>query len=132
MIWVGSLLTHLDVPRWNQFLAVWHELLGPDGVLVITTHGEYVAERMKRGHLYGYPEPQVKRLLRAYRHAGFGFLEENPASVDYGISIARPDWVLREVMVHADLRLVLATEMLWDSHQDVFAFVRRDFGVPKP
>jgi len=130
LIWVGSLLTHVDVPQWRQFLDVVHELLAPDGLLVITTHGDYVAERMARGHLYGYPELQVKRLLRAYRHAGFGFLEESPSSVEYGISISRPEWVLRQVMVESDLRLILAAEMLWDNHQDVYAFVRREFSIP--
>ena len=132
LIWVGSLLTHVDVPQWRRFLDVWHDLLARDGLLVITTHGDYVAERMERGHLYGYPELQVKRLLRAYRHAGFGFLEESPSSVEYGITISRPDWVLRQVMVESDLRLVLAVEMLWDNHQDVYAFVRREFSPPEP
>lgn len=132
LIWVGSLLTHVDVPQWRRLLDVWHELLEPNGLLVVTTHGDYVAKRMEAGHLYGYPELQVRRLLRAYDHAGFGFLEESPTSVEYGISISRPDWVLREVKRHSDLRVVLAGETLWDNHQDVFAFVRREFQASKP
>lgn len=124
LIWVGSLLTHVDVPKWRRLIALWVDLLTADGILVITTHGEFVARRMDVGHLYGYPAQQIKRMLRAYEHAGFAFLEESPTSVDYGISVARPDWVLREVMAYKELRSILAAEMLWDTHQDVFAFRR--------
>src|SRR5580693_2657322 len=31
LIWVGSLLTHVDADQWVQFIALWHELLAPDG-----------------------------------------------------------------------------------------------------
>ena len=130
LIWVGSLLTHVDVPQWRHLISLWNDLLMPNGLLVITTHGEYVAERMAAGHLYGYPEAQVRRLVRTYRHASFGFLEESPSSVDYGITISRPHWVVREVLRHADLRLVLASETLWDNHQDVYGFLSRPLHVP--
>jgi SAM-dependent methyltransferase len=132
LIWVGSLLTHVDVPMWDKLVRVWHGLLVPNGMLVITTHGDFAAARMSAGHLYGYPEAQIGRLLRAYEHAGFGFLEESPANVDYGISLSRPEWVLQRVRRHADFHVVLAAEMLWDNHQDVFAFVRTELDVAAP
>jgi SAM-dependent methyltransferase len=47
LIWVGSLFTHVDVPDWDHLLSLFDRLLRPDGVLVITTHGELVAERMR-------------------------------------------------------------------------------------
>lgn len=132
LVFVGSLLTHVDVPMWNRLIGLWHDLLVTNGLLVITTHGEYAAQRMRAGHLYGYPALQVKRLLRAYDHAGFGFLEESPASVDYGITLSKPEWVLRETLGRKDLRVVLVTEQLWDNHQDVFAFVRRELDPVPP
>jgi SAM-dependent methyltransferase len=125
LIWVGSLLTHLDADRWTGFFQLWHELLAPDGLLVVTTHGELVAERMRSGYNYGYPAPSIRRMLRSYEHAGFAFLEAGPEDIDYGISIARPEWVVRRLLIQPDFRLVLFTEALWANHQDVVAAVNR-------
>jgi SAM-dependent methyltransferase len=126
LIWVGSLLTHLDVTQWDVFFGVFRDLLAPGGVLVVTTHGELVAERMRRGHLYGYPAPVVIRALRAYEHTGFAFLPESPDSVEYGLTIARPAWTIARAMRAAsDLRVACYTEALWANHQDVIALVRR-------
>jgi SAM-dependent methyltransferase len=125
LIFVGSLLTHVDVHQWDHLIALWHSLLAPDGLLVVTTHGELVAERMRAGHLYGYPQAAVTRMLRAYAHAGFAFLEEPPANIDYGITLARPDWTLSRLLRHTDFRVVLSGEALWDRHQDVTAVVKR-------
>lgn len=125
LIFVGSLLTHVDVVRWDHLIALWHELLHPDGLLVVTTHGELVAERMRAGHTYGYPPVAVARTVRAYEHAGFAFLEEPPDNLDYGITIARPDWTIQRLLRHADFRLVMYGEAQWHRHQDVVAVVKR-------
>ena len=39
LIWVGSLLTHLDAPRWRDFLECFRRWLRPCGVWVFSTHG---------------------------------------------------------------------------------------------
>jgi SAM-dependent methyltransferase len=121
LIFVGSLLTHIDIDEWEHLIDLWHDLLAPDGLLVVTTHGPLVAERMRLGHLYDYPEPSIKRLLRAYEHTGFGFLEDNPATANYGITLSTPDFVLRQLLRHSDFRAVLCAEYLWSRHQDVVA-----------
>jgi SAM-dependent methyltransferase len=125
LIWVGSLLTHLDADQWVKFIQLWHDILAPDGVLVVTTHGELVAERMRNGSHYGYPATSIRRMLRGYGHAGFSFLEESATEIDYGISIAKPAWVIHRLLTHADFRLVLFSETLWANHQDVAAVVKR-------
>lgn len=125
LIFVGSLLTHVDVQQWDQLIELWHRLLAPDGLLVVTTHGELVAERMRAGHRYGYPAHAVTRLLRTYEHAGFAFLEENAGNIDYGISVSRADWVLSRLLRQPDFRVVLSGEALWACHQDVTAVVKR-------
>jgi SAM-dependent methyltransferase len=125
LIWVGSLLTHLDAHRWVDFIRLWHDLLAPDGVLIVTTHGELVAERMRVGNLYGYPETSIRRTLRSYSHAGFAFLEASTEEIDYGISIAKPEWVIHRLLERPDFRLVLFAEALWANHQDVAAVVKR-------
>jgi SAM-dependent methyltransferase len=125
LIFVGSLLTHVDARQWDRLIALWHRLLTPDGLLVVTTHGELVAERMRAGHHYGYPPHAVRRMLRTYEHSGFAFLEEHPGNLDYGISIARPNWTLSRLLQQPDFRVVLASEALWACHQDVTAVVKR-------
>jgi SAM-dependent methyltransferase len=125
LIWVGSLFTHLDVASWDRFFALFDAILAPGGVLVFTTHGELVAERMRRGHHYGYPPRAIERTLRTFAHTGFAFLEESPTQIDYGITIARPAWVVDRVTRTLDLRLALYTEALWANHQDVVAVVKR-------
>jgi SAM-dependent methyltransferase len=121
LIWVGSLLTHLDVDAWDHFLDLFHRLLAPGGLLVATTHGELVATRMRAGHLYGYPELGVARALRTYDHAGFTFLEEGPTSIEYGITISSPAWVVDRFTRGRDWRVVMYTDALWANHQDVVA-----------
>src|SRR5689334_7802613 len=125
LIWVGSLLTHVDVAAWDRFVALFDALLAPGGVLVATTHGELVAERMRQGHHYGYPSRAVERTLRTYDHAGFAFLEQSPTEIDYGITVARPAWVVDRLTRTTDQRVVLCSEALWANHQDVVALVKR-------
>lgn len=132
LIFVGSLLTHVDVRHWDHLIALWHDLLNPDGLLVVTTHGELVAERMRAGHNYGYPPAAVTRTLRAYEHAGFAFLEEPPDNIDYGITLARADWTIRRLLQHPDFRVVMYGEALWHRHQDVVAVVNRPLRSPSP
>lgn len=131
LIWVGSLLTHLDVPRWPVFLDLLHELLAPGGLLVLTTHGELVAERIRLGELYGYPEAAAKQLLTDYEERGFGYMAV-PGGVDYGFSVSKPQWVTERLLRHDDLRLVAYTEALWANHQDVVAVVRRPVDPAAP
>jgi SAM-dependent methyltransferase len=132
LIFVGSLLTHVDVAQWDRLIALWHTLLRPEGLLVMTTHGELVAARMRAGHLYGYPAQSITGLLRAFEHARFAFLEESPDNIDYGITLAKPDWTLARVGRHADLEVVLYSAALWHNHQDVVAVLRHAFEIPPP
>ncbi len=124
LIFVGSLLTHVDADAWERLIGLWHTLLKPDGLLVVTTHGDFVAQRMRAGHQYGYPGLSIKRLLRTYEHSRFGFLEESPESIDYGITLAKPDWTIARLTNHGDFRVVLYSDALWDRHQDVAAVVK--------
>jgi len=125
LIWVGSLLTHLDTDQWVNFIQLWHGVLMPGGLLVVTTHGELVAERMRDGHFYGYPAPSITRMLRSFDRSGFAFLEASTDESDYGITISKPEWVIKRLLTHSDFRLVLVTEALWANHQDVVAVVKR-------
>ena len=47
LIWCGSLFTHLPPERWEGFLALFERALAPEGLLVFTTHGRRIAERIR-------------------------------------------------------------------------------------
>lgn len=70
LIFVGSLFTHLDAPRWPEFLQLFHDLLAPQGLLVFTSHGPFVAYRMSTGNHYDFTEHRATP-TRLPRHLPF-------------------------------------------------------------
>jgi SAM-dependent methyltransferase len=106
VIWVGSLLTHLDRPLWRRFLDFLTEHLAADGLLVFTTCGRYVAHR----------EQAVTAAAKAFARTGFGYYE--PArSPGYGTAYASPEWVTRLLAEYPN-RLIAYWERGWNDHQD--------------
>jgi len=86
LIFVGSLFTHLDAPRWPEFLKLFHDLLAPDGLLVFTMHGPYVAYRMSAGIDYGYGQQpttvvRLRGKLPLTRPAGDKAPPQSPATM---------------------------------------------------
>jgi SAM-dependent methyltransferase len=130
LIWSGSLLTHLDSPRWKAFLTLFESLLDPDGLLIFTTHGPYVAERLRTGGFkgnLGLSDPLRETLLGGYDRSGFGYVDWEPGR-GYGISLATPDWIRNELESFAGLRLLALTERGWGARglQDAVACVKND------
>lgn len=123
LIWVGSLLTHVDRRRWSSFLDRFHSWLVPRGLLVFTTHGRYVAYRMEQGIDYGLQPGQRAELLAAFARDGFAY-QDYPGSHGYGIALATPAFVTRLLLGGPDARLVAYGERSWDDHQDVVACQR--------
>lgn len=94
LIWVGSLVTHLPAARWHELLALFERSLAPGGVLVLTTAGRTVAERIRGGlDRPGLTPEAVVGLLEDYDRDGFGY-RDYPLSPGYGISLASMTWVL--------------------------------------
>lgn len=126
LIWCGSLLTHLDIERWPAFMSLFHAHLRPGGVLVFTTHGDHVIERIRRGISNYELEPAaIENLLRGHAESGFGFAHYPRSEGYYGISLARPDRVEEQISAFPDLRLVAHLPHGWDDHQDVFGCQRQ-------
>ena len=129
LIWVGSLLTHLDARQWPGFLNLFRNCLGPDGLLIFSTHGREAYRRMVTGSFdYGVPYWRRTSILHGYERIGFGYADYLNYQ-GYGISLSAASWVVKQLNEIDELRLVNVSERSWDTHHDVFACVR-DPGWP--
>jgi SAM-dependent methyltransferase len=132
LIWCGTLLTNIDAFQTARLLDFFDARLNSDGVLVFTSHGPFVAERIRAGACdYGLSAEIGATVLEQYDNEGFGY-GDYPEEVrrrlslnKYGISIAKPSWVLSQIESRRGLRIVNYTEKAWDDHQDCVACVKR-------
>jgi SAM-dependent methyltransferase len=121
LIWCGSLLTHLDEDRWPHFLEFFASHLTENGLLVFTTHGRYVAERLReRVHPFKLDESQVARLLTDYEKAGFGYVPLSETAIA-GITVSLPSWVCTHLESMRGLGLVGYFEALWGARRNWWA-----------
>ncbi len=122
LIWCGSLITHLNASGIRDLLRFFARHLSPGGLLVFTTHGDRVVQRMlNREFDYGITRDATLTLIDSYRANGFGFADY-PAESGYGVSLTAPEWVRKETETLA-LKEVYFREHGWDDHQDVYGFV---------
>lgn len=121
LIWVGSLLTHLPEHQTRQFLDFAARHMGPDSRLVVTSHGEYVADRLRSWN-YGLGEQAARGLITQYLTHGYGYRGYD-GSPDYGISLAARVWYETQ-LAGSCLRLQSYQERGWDQHQDVLVIRR--------
>ena len=122
LIWVGSLITHINSIAFLDMLDALYSVLEDEGILVFTTHGRYSLERLDK---YGIPGLHKNQVIKSLRKFGY-FFADYPYSKDYGISICLPEHVLSETNKISGNKLKLLTYKYkgWDNHQDVYAFQR--------
>lgn len=137
LIWVGSLLTHLNEKACIDFLDLFRANLAPNGLLVFTLHGREAERRMRQGvSTYGLDPAGLADLLDQYSDKDFAFRSNRGDQAalgidsDYGISMTTPCWVFDQVRRMRDLKLVSYTERGWDDHQDVISLVRESNPAP--
>lgn len=126
LIWVGSLLTHLDSDQWRPLLTKLGSCLRDGGVLVFTTHGDHVYRGMKgleefNGH--GLPYWRITQVLYRYERAGFGYADYMGTN-GYGISLSAPSWVMSAISQQPELRCVSFAGRSWHGLQDVYGCVK--------
>lgn len=118
LIWVGSLLTHLNLQAWRDFMRFFADHLNPGGLLVMSFHGPDMIRRMRGGRTYELSTGSVESILRQYEEREFGY-ENYPNSGEYGISVASPAFIRNLVAGYPDLRWISYAEHAWDNHHDV-------------
>lgn len=124
LIWCGSLVTHLNEEGITALLRLFRRHLAPGGLMIFTTHGDFVARRIPtRDFDYGMAPEQIERIGDNYPKTGYGF-EDYPGEKDYGVSLTSPDWIRGRIAEVGGLREVFFKERGWDDHQDVFGFGR--------
>jgi SAM-dependent methyltransferase len=126
VIWSGSLVTHLDLHGWAAYFDLLARALTAGGVAVFSTHGKFVADRMRSdnpAYDYGLSARQRDLLLQSYDDSGFGYQDYKPDSM-YGISLSQPSWVLRQ-LEPTRLRVAHLHEQGWGAHQDLIGLSTR-------
>jgi len=88
LIWCGSLLTHLDKKYWRDFLQFFCEHLYKNGILIFSTHGNFVIEKFSLVKVdLGIDEIIKKKLLEQYDQPGFSYGDYS-GHLNYGISLS--------------------------------------------
>lgn len=124
LIWCGSLVTHLNQNGIVALFQLFRRHLRKGGLLVFTTHGDFVAQRLPtRDFDYGIAEEAIEKLPLDYLKTWFAFADY-PDEIDYGVSLTSPEWIRARIAETGNLKEVFFQERGWDDHQDVFGFVR--------
>lgn len=124
LIWCGSLFTHLNKDLWSSFFKFFYDHLAEKGILIFTTHGRYVANRMINKECdYGLLKEKIPAIFDSYIKTGFGY-DNYHNNNEYGISISSFPWVYAELEKFKDFRIILFSEKSWDNHQDVTACIK--------
>ncbi|MGB3812942.1 MAG: class I SAM-dependent methyltransferase [Shinella sp.] len=120
LIWVGSLFTHLPKAEMKRVLTYLGAHLTKGGLLVFTTHGDLVANRLaSRSRDYGLVEETIDPVLQDYQTDGYGFASY-PKLPGYGISVSKTSCVMALIEA-AEMTPILYKDRGWAAHQDVFA-----------
>ncbi len=123
LIWVGSLATHLPEDSLVALLGRLNSLLSSNGLLVVTMHGSYVADRIARAEkTYGLDPDGRMSLISAYQNNGYGF-SAYPKQQSYGIAVCTAS-KLMSLLESARIHPILYQERGWARHQDCVAGVK--------
>lgn len=120
LIWVGSLLTHVDIPDWYRFVDLWQRSLNPGGILLFTYASTYVRYLARGGEFANLDQAALARALQAFDESGFGYLPYTPGA-GFGQTFASEAWVAQFMSRYPALRGVLHFERGWGARQNVVA-----------
>ena len=123
LIWCGTLMTNFAAPQTLALLDLFARSAVSGALIVFTTHGESVLERIQAGANYNLTPAEVRTLTRTYEQAGYGYTDY-AWETGYGISVISQSWMQDRIARDPSLREVHFAERDWDRHQDVFGVVK--------
>ena len=88
VIWVGSLFTHVDQRRTDEWMKFLCECLGDNGVLMATFHGRWSIEVQRTHGLID--RDRWRRILRDFERTGYGYADYGACSAGRGRSSILP------------------------------------------
>lgn len=122
LIWLGSILTHMDRTGWRSLIDSLIKHVSFDGVLCFSFAGRRVYEMLEGGNRWGISDEQEPAALEAisdYESSGFGFLQQRESQGQaWGRSIVNPEWVLRFCFERGG-KVVLFSEQAYARRQDI-------------
>jgi SAM-dependent methyltransferase len=121
LVWCGSLVTHLSPSRTLALVDLFARSCRRGGLVVFTTHGEYIAEMVRAGDGYRLDPGDVPVVLDDYERTGYGYANY-PWEQEYGVSLISPQWIRTHVDGRSRLEQVWHAERGWGGGHDVFAF----------
>ena len=120
LIWVGSLLTHVDIADWYRFVDLWQRSLNPGGVLIFTYASTYVRYLARGGEFGNLDQALLARATQAFDESGFGYMPYAPGG-GFGQTFVSERWVANFMSRYPALRGVLHFERGWGARQNVVA-----------
>jgi SAM-dependent methyltransferase len=124
LIWVGSLITHLEAKVILDFLNFCYQHLSPQGIVIFTTVGQGLIEKIKISpELFLLRPEDGLSLSRDFAHHGYAYIDY-PGSRGYGQSVISYEWICLQLQKISGLQLIYFKERGWDNSQDVFGVVK--------
>ena len=119
LIWVGSVVTHLDGPVIKNLLSALGEALAPGGHVVFTTHGDFAMGVLQSQYFdYDLQADDARKLPEIYSSTGFAYADY-PNVKGYGVSGTSVAWLQNTVAEIPSLEWTDHRPQGWDGHQDV-------------
>jgi len=125
LIWVGSVVTHLEERRTRTLVQRLLAACNPGGLLAVSFHGRYAMERQERGGFRYIHDEGWQEIVSGYSTGGYGYADYQ-GQVAYGISVCSPRWFAQLTESLDTVKLVLLSERAWDGHHDVIVLQRGD------
>jgi SAM-dependent methyltransferase len=118
LIWVGSLITHLNPMSTAKFLRCMARHLSPSGLLIITSHGQAVVRRLATDTAaFKLIDMMVLAMVDEYYRFGYTYRDYERVA-DYGNAIIAREW-LGATLAASGLSLLEYIDQGWDDFQDV-------------
>jgi SAM-dependent methyltransferase len=138
LIWVGSLVTHLNQERWLRTLDCLVKWTRECGVIVFSTQGRTVSSLLVRGQRNVAENIDKAALIEDYARTGFAFQRyfESTPEEDYGLTLTSPEWLMRVLQRYPDVIMRAYLEEAWGMQDIVILYKKAGhfeplLGVPE-